>query len=147
MANTYVQVYYHLIWGTKYGEPYLTEEMEAHLYPFIRHKCAELKVFVHALDGFENHSHLACSLPVTLSIAEFMNRIKGSSSHFINGFPDRRWQLYWQPGYGALTFAKRDLPRVVAYIQNQKKHHRERTLWEALERVPKGEGSEDRPTD
>lgn len=136
MATTYAQVYYHLVWGTKHREPYISEEMEEHLFPFIHHKCAELNVHVHALGGIENHCHLACSLPVTLSIAEFMNRIKGSSSHFINGFPDRQFHLYWQHGYGVLTFAKRDLTRVVTYIQNQKQHHHVGTLWIPLERVP-----------
>ena len=36
-------------------------------------------------------------------------------------------------GYGGLTFAKKDLDRVVDYVRNQKRHHSEGTLWDSLE--------------
>jgi putative transposase len=135
MANTYTELYYHFIWATKLREPYITAEVEEDLYRYIRSRCQEMKVFVHALNGMEDHTHLACSLPVTLSIAGFLDKIKGSSSHFVNHLPALGAQLYWQPGYGALTFAKRDLPRIIAYILAQKQHHQDGALWPALERI------------
>ena len=135
MANTFTHVYYHFVWATKLREPYLNPELEERVYAYIRNQCTELRIFVHALNGVEDHTHLACSLPVTLSIAEALDRIKGSSSHFANHVPDLDTRLYWQPGYGALTFARRDLPRVVAYVTAQKEHHRDRTLWAPLERI------------
>jgi REP-associated tyrosine transposase len=135
VANTYTQLYYHFVWGTKLRDPYITAELEARLYPYIRSRCREMKAFVHALDGVEDHTHLVCSLPVTVSIAEFLDKVKGSSSHFANHLPDAGFRLYWQPGYGALTFAKRDLARIVDYVQNQKHHHAIANLWGSLERI------------
>ena len=108
--------------------------MEPHLFRQIRHKCQELDIGVHALNGMPDHVHLACTLPVDLSIADALERVKGSSSHFINHRPGSEWRLYWQTGYGALTFSKRDLPRVVAYIDHQKQHHAEGTLSAKMER-------------
>lgn len=81
-----------------------------------------------------DHVHLACTLPVYQVIPDFLELIKGSSSHFINHLPGSAYQLYWQTGYGALTFARRDLPRVVAYIDHQKEHHRENRLSREMER-------------
>ncbi|MGV3722583.1 MAG: IS200/IS605 family transposase [Actinomycetota bacterium] len=135
MAHTFTQLYYHFIWGTKLREPYITEELEERLYAYIRSRCRELGIVVHALNGMEDHTHLACSLPVTLSIADALDKLKGSSSHFANHAPDFGARLYWQPGYGALTFTRQELPRVTAYVTNQKQHHRERSLWGQLERV------------
>jgi REP element-mobilizing transposase RayT len=135
VASTFTQVYYHFIWATKLREPYLTEELEQRVYAYIRSRCREMGIFVHALNGVEDHTHLACSLPVTLSIAEALDKIKGSSSHFANHVPDEGTRLYWQPGYGALTFARRDLARVVAYVNAQKEHHHDGTLWAPLEQV------------
>ena len=43
--------------------------------------------------------------------------------------------LYWQRNYGAFTFGKKRLPHVIAYVERQKEHHREKTLIGALERV------------
>lgn len=134
MANTYTELYYHFIWTTKGRQPLITPAMEEHLYRYIRHKCGMSSVLIHALNGMPDHVHLACTLPANLSIAAFLATIKGSSAHFINHLPDAEYQLYWQPGYGALTFTKRELPRIVAYIDDQKAHHGEGTLSPRMER-------------
>lgn len=36
----------------------------------------------------------------------------------------------WQDGYGAFSVTKSDIPDVVAYIENQREHHRKRTFQE-----------------
>ena len=134
MAGTYVDLHYHLVWATKDRLPRLTSILEPHVYGHIRGKCAELGAYVHALDGAEDHTHLVCSLPPTVSIADFLHRIKGASSHFVNRLEGTEGS-FWQPGYGALTVSRRDLPRVVAYVQDQKQHHVEGTLSAAMERT------------
>ena len=134
MSETYTELYYHFIWSTKDRLPLITEEVENHLFPYLRHKCEELRVIVHALNGMPNHLHLACSLPRQLSVSEFMEILKGAASYYINHLPDKDLQLYWQAGYGALTFSKRDLPRIVAYIDHQKSHHAQNQLSPAMER-------------
>ena len=132
MARTYTELFYHFIWATKGREPLLTPELEPHVHRFLRHKCEELGIGVHALNGMPDHVHLACTLPTHLSIADALETLKGSSSRFANELPDR--YLYWQPGYGALTFAKTDLPRIVQYIDRQKEHHAAGTLSAKMER-------------
>jgi putative transposase len=42
-------------------------------------------------------------LPAALSVSDFMEAIKGASSHYINHLPGQPDCLYWQPGYGLLT--------------------------------------------
>ena len=135
MPSTYTELYYHFIWANKGREPLITLAMEPRLYAYIRKRCEEMRVLVRALDGTEDHSHMAASLPTSLAVADFLETIKGASSHRMNHLPDVDWRLYWQEGYGALTFSKRDLPLVVAYIHNQKRHHAERTLRPKLERA------------
>jgi putative transposase len=137
MAGTYCELYYHLIWATREREPRITPHLETELYGYIRGKCTELNVFVHALDGVEDHTHLVCSLPPALSVAEFLHKIKGASSHFANQFSGTTG-TFWQPGYGALTFARRDLARVVVYVNNQKQRHRDGTLSPKMERTDEG---------
>jgi len=134
MPSTYTRLFYHFVWTTQEREPSITPEVEPHLYRFLRHKCAELGAQVHALNGMPDHVHLACTLPTRLSIAEFMHDLKGSAARFINQLPEERFRLYWQPGYGALTFSRRNLPRVVAYIDGQKAHHATGPLSPEMER-------------
>jgi REP element-mobilizing transposase RayT len=134
MVDRYTELYYHFIWATKGREPRITPDLQTHLYAYIRHKCDDLHVQVYALNGMPDHVHLACSLPTDLSIADFLEVVKGSSSHFINHLEGSDHRLYWQPGYGALTFAKRDLTRIVSYIDNQSTHHRDGELSPRMER-------------
>jgi putative transposase len=90
-------------------------------------------VYVYALDGIEDHSHLVCSVPPRIAVADFVDKIKGSSSHHINHMADQDWTLYWQVRYGAFIFARKDLARIVKYVENQKEHHRAGTLWQSIE--------------
>ncbi len=76
----------------------------------------------------------ACTLPTHLALSDFVEMVKGSSAHFVNHLPALEFKLYWQGGYGALTFSRRDLPRVVAYINDQKAHHGDRKLSVEMER-------------
>jgi putative transposase len=124
VSHTYVAFYYHFIWATKRREPVITAGVEPALNVHIRERCKEMGVFVYALDGVEDHRHLVCSVPPRLAVGEFMQKLKGGSSHYINHMPDGRFRLQWQVGYGGHTFSLRDLKRVVAYVENQKQHHR-----------------------
>ena len=144
-GHTYFEAYYHIVWTAKRREPLISEQIEPAVYGYIRKRCTELGVLVYALDGTENHSHLVCSILPRLAVAEVTEKIKGASSHFINHLPDRGWRLYWQPGYSCLTFPKKDLARVIAYVEDQKRHHAEGTLWASLERLGEELDNEDSP--
>ncbi len=84
-----------------------------------------------------DHIHLVCSLPMTLCISQFMENIKGSSAYAINQEArqknDLQMCLYWQPGFGALTLDETIFPRVMRYVDNQKRHHAADRLSEKLE--------------
>ncbi len=138
--QTYREYFYHFVWATKRRQPFITEQIEPRLHEYIRGKCGEMRVHLYAVNGTRDHVHLACSLPTTLSVSVFMKTIKGASAHFVNRLPDVEAGvgkcLYWQPGFGGMTYASRDLPRLVHYLDNQKRHHAEGTLLGKLERIP-----------
>ena len=135
MPDTYTEIYYHLVWATKKREAMIVPEMETTLYVSIKAACRDSGATILALNGMPDHVHLACVLPTTVAVASLLNKVKGSSAHLINHLPGGRHALAWQPGYGALTFARRDLKRIMGYIQNQQQHHQEGTLSESMERV------------
>jgi hypothetical protein len=41
--------------------------------------------------------------------------------------------LQWQRGYGVASFAKKNLPGILEYIENQEQHHSRGTTNEKLE--------------
>ena len=137
MPQSFASLHCHIIFSTKNRAPLISPDLQPRLFEYLggiarNHGCRLV-----AAGGMPDHVHLACTLPVTLSIADFVGKIKGASSHFMNhadhGLALER-SFDWQPGYGALTFAKRDLARIVAYIAHQKEHHRNGTRSPKMER-------------
>lgn len=137
MGN-YTELYYHFVWATKNRQPLISFEVAMHLHGFVRSKCTELGGAVFAVNGMPDHLHIACSLPATVAISVFVEKIKGASAHFINRYEplatDLEGAFHWQSGFGALTFARRDLARIVAYVDNQQQRHADGPLSAAMER-------------
>ena len=131
----YHQLYYHLVWATKKREPLITPDLEADLHHYLRGKVIELGGVVHAVGGMEEHVHLAASIPPRLAVATCVGRLKGASSHWVTHVCPLRLPFEWQDGYGALSFGKRALPQVVAYVLNQRQRHRDRCLIPEMERI------------
>jgi len=129
------RLYYHLIWATKERHPLITATIEPELYGYIRGKAHHLGCIVQAINGVEDHIHLVVSIPPKLSIADFVGRIKGSSSHHLNHLPgNQQPQFAWQHGYGVLSLGSKQLEEAIAYVQRQKEHHARQTTIAALER-------------
>ena len=94
-----------------------------------------MNCIIHAINGTENHIHVIASIPPKLSIAEFIKRIKGSSSHYLNqNFLDSS-KFSWQEGYGVFSLGAKHLDIAIAYVENQKIHHRQNTTISMLERI------------
>ena len=122
----YQEAFQHFVWATRKRDPFITDIIERVLYQYIRQRCLDRRVTIHALDGMSDHVHLVVSLSATLSPAKFMNEIKGASAHYFNHLPETASItdcLYWQEGYGWLTFDLERLPRVVNYVDHQKERH------------------------
>lgn len=133
----YWQLYYHLIWATKGRVPLILDSFAAQLHRRIAEKASQLGATVHAVGGIEDHVHLVVSLPPTGAISEFIRQVKGSSSYFINHSYDLPEIFNWQPHYGAISLARKQLDNVVEYAKKQREHHTQRTTIALLERISK----------
>src|SRR4051794_30514467 len=109
MSHGYSEIHLHIVWRTKNSEPLLFGDVEAEAYAAIRRKALEHKgVLVRALNGVENHVHLAVTVPPTLTPSTFIGQLKGASAHEVNArhVPNRP-TFAWQAGYGVLSFGTR----------------------------------------
>ncbi|NES23064.1 MAG: IS200/IS605 family transposase [Symploca sp. SIO3E6] len=129
------RLYYHLVWATKERQPLIVSEREAGLYSYIIGKADSLGCIIHAIGGIEDHIHLVASIPPSLSIADFVKRIKGSSAHQFNqDSPPTSAKFGWQRGYGVLSLGGKQLEQATTYVSNQKQHHSQGTAIPSLER-------------
>lgn len=134
MPQSYTQLYYHVVWATKLRQPILDPAMLRTVDRAMREKSGKLRGTIYAVNGVADHVHLAVRLPATLAIADYVEQVKGYASWLVNHSPEHTQTLYWQDGYGAVTFRKSELPVVVRYIQRQQEHHQQRDLWDEFER-------------
>jgi len=83
-----------------------------------------------AIGGTEDHVHALLSLPGMMSFAKAVQLIKGGSSKWVHDtFPEQQ-KFQWQEGYGAFSVSSSQVPKTIAYINNQKEHHRGKSFKE-----------------
>jgi REP-associated tyrosine transposase len=136
MSEAFTQLYLHCVWATTQRLPLLTPAIEPNVYACIAAKCHELDCSPIAIGGVEDHVHLLVELSTGVEVRKLMKEVKGASSFLVSHELTPDVFFRWQTGYGAFTVSHKDVPRVKAYINNQKIHHAHRTLipeWEAFE--------------
>ena len=124
-ASTHVfsEIYLHANWHCKWDKPQITPDLEAALFAFIRdycQKCKGLKFF--GIGGTLDHVHIVFQIEPLADLDDWIGKVKGASSHWANK-THGAGRLYWQRGYGIVSFAKRDLAAVLKYVAEQKQRH------------------------
>src|SRR5213592_1645265 len=127
---SYVSAYFHCVFSTKERRPHITPARGERLWPFLGGIARKNKMKAVEIGGVEDHVHLLLSLPSTLAIAKAVQLVKGKSSKWIHetfaGMP----HFAWQEGYGAFSIGISQTNTTIAYIQNQREHHRKKTFQE-----------------
>jgi REP element-mobilizing transposase RayT len=72
----------------------------------------------------EDHVHLLARVPTSLSTADLVKQVKGSSSHLVNPAHGRQATFRWQGGYGVFSVSRQHVSRIRRYVLNQEEHHR-----------------------
>ena len=126
---------YHIVWSTKERELLILPDIEPRLYAYLVSKSAEMGVFVYAINGTEDHTHVVAAIPPKHSVAWVVKMLKGASAHFVNTeLRPPGLHFAWQRGCGSLTIGERQRPSAIEYVQRQKEHHRDHATNIWLER-------------
>jgi REP element-mobilizing transposase RayT len=139
MREPFTKLYLHVTWATWNREPLITPWLMEAIDHCIRAECIKLRANVEAFGGVQDHVHLLVRFPTTVSVAELVKQVKGSSSHLVS----RRLNVAfkWQGGYGAFTVSHYHLDKVRDYVLRQPEHHAAGTAHRALELPPEGDGA------
>ncbi|MGD9589275.1 MAG: IS200/IS605 family transposase [Pyrinomonadaceae bacterium] len=128
MANTYSQIYLHIVFSTKNREPFIHRDVEERVWAFMggiakRHKMTPIQI-----GGIEDHAHVLVGTPTTISASQAVKAIKGDSSKWIHEEFDELRSFGWQDGYGVFSVSRSAVPDVVDYIKRQREHHTGRSF-------------------
>jgi REP element-mobilizing transposase RayT len=135
MPQSKLNIYIHFVWATWDRHPLISEEDERELHRYIVSTSHNKKCEVLAIGGMVDHIHLLVKLPGDVTVSDFMEQVKGSSSRWMVMRRGEERAFKWQGGYGAFSVSPHDRRRVMDYIQNQKQHHADNRLWPESEKI------------
>lgn len=130
MANTFTQIYLHLVFAVQNRMSLIQSEWKEELYKYISGIVQNNKHKLIAINGMPDHVHIAVGYKPHQLIPDLLQDVKGNSSLWINNKKFVRGHFNWQEGYGAFSFSHSHMDRIVKYIQNQEKHHKRKTFRE-----------------
>ncbi|MHB8338243.1 MAG: IS200/IS605 family transposase [Ignavibacteriaceae bacterium] len=130
MANTFTQIYLHLVFAVQNRVSLIQHAWKDELYKYITGITQNNGHKLIAINGMPNHLHIAVGYKPHQLIPDLLQDIKGDSSKWINKKKFVRGRFNWQEGYGAFSFSHSQIDRVVNYINNQEHHHGKKTFRE-----------------
>lgn len=130
MADSFHSLNYHLIWSTKDRYPWLTGDIESHVWEYLAGIAREKGMTAISVGGYRDHVHLLVRVPPTIDLSKAVQLLKGPSSKWMRETFPGFSTFHWQDGYGAFTVSKSGIKGVGEYIRNQAEHHRVKTFQE-----------------
>jgi REP element-mobilizing transposase RayT len=130
MANTYTQIHIQTVFAVQNRQCLISPEWKIDLYKYIAGIVQNHNHKLLAINGMPDHLHVFFGFRPTQSLSELMQDIKGSSSKWINENRLIKGRFSWQEGYGAFSYSKNDVKRVIGYIERQEEHHGRKTFLE-----------------
>ena len=120
---SYTKFYYHIVIRTYRSGPTINIEHETELYAYMIGYANNMNAKLFQIGGMPDHIHLFVSLPATMTVAEFVQKLKVSSSKWLKANANFPMFDGWGREYAAFSYCERDKDMIVNYIKNQKKHH------------------------
>ncbi len=130
MANTYTQLYFHVVIVVKNRAKLINGNLKDELYKFITGIIRNRGQKLMKINGMPDHVHLLISTKPDSNLSDLMRDIKSGSSKWINENKLSKIPFRWQRGFAAFTKGKSEIKTVANYIENQERHHREQSLKE-----------------
>ena len=124
MPNTYTQVHIQSVFAVKRRIALIQPIWENRLYKYITGIIQENRHKLLAINGIPDHVHVFFGMRPHQSLSYLMQDIKGSSPEWINKNKFLVSHFEWQSGYGGFSYSKSQVASIIAYVQNQKIHHR-----------------------
>jgi REP element-mobilizing transposase RayT len=128
MANTYTQLYTHLVFAVKHRQALIASEHRIEIEKYMTGILQAKKHKLLAIYLMPDHAHILIGQNPALSISETAQVLKTETSNFIKEKHLTPFKFQWQEGFGAFSHSKSELDNVVKYILNQPEHHRKQAF-------------------
>lgn len=130
MANTFSQIYLHLIFAVKGRDtklfPGIHQRVHAYMGGIVR-DCGHIPI---AIGGTDNHVHILIGYNINQLVPDLVKDVKVSTTNFINTNRLIPSKFAWQRGYACFSYSNSHVETVRQYVENQVEHHKGMTFRE-----------------
>ena len=126
--STYSQIYIQVVFAVKNRNSLIQKEWEERLYKYITGIVQKKEQKMLAINGVSNHIHFLIGMRPSCCLSDLVREVKKSTNEFINDNKLSKFQFNWQEGFGAFSYSHSQLDDVIAYVMNQKEHHKKKTF-------------------
>lgn len=121
-------MYVQVVFAVKGRESMIHASWEEELYKYITGIVTNKGQKLLAINGMPEHIHILIGMKPTCCLSDLVREIKKASNEFIKLNKFTQFAFRWQEGFGAFTYGQWDLDKVIAYIGNQKEHHKKKSF-------------------
>ena len=132
MPQSLVKNLIHLVFSTKYRQPWLPDDIQHPLFAYQAGIFQQWESPALVIGGFVDHVHALFSLSKNYALKKIVEEVKKGSSKWMKTDGTRNPDFYWQNGYAAFSVSVSGVTDVRRYIENQREHHRQLTFQDEL---------------
>ncbi len=122
--STYSQIYIQVVFAVKGREALIQPEWEERLYRYITGIIQSKGQKMLAINGIPDHIHFLIGMKPSCCLCDLVREVKKSSNEFVGKNSLSKYKFNWQEGFGAFSYCDSHFGNVIAYIRNQKEHHK-----------------------
>ncbi|RXQ95624.1 transposase [Ancylomarina salipaludis] len=135
MGQSLSKLYVHLTFSTKDRKPDIKEIWELKLYSCISSVFKKYDSPVLTINSVADHVHILFALSKDHALATLVEAVKKESAEWIRSIGNINKDFDWQDGYGAFSVSHFQVDVVTRSIQNQKKHHHNKSYKEEVDEI------------
>ena len=137
MDNTYTQIHIQLVFAVRYRAALIEKPWINQLHKYITAIVLENDHNMLQVNSMPDHIHIFIGMRPHQSISALVQNVKSESSKWIKDNKFCKSVFAWQEGFGAFSYSKSHVDRVIRYIQNQEAHHKKETFLNEYRRLLK----------
>ena len=123
---SYTNLLYHIVYATKERASLITNALRPRLHEYLGGTVRGLGGIAIEINGTDDHVHVLAKIRPTISVSEFLSKLKSGSSSWAKRQTAGRFG--WQARFAAFTVSESQVEGVRRYIRNQEEHHQTKSF-------------------
>jgi len=128
MGQSLVKNCIHIVFSTKNRTPLMRPPFDDEMYSYLGGICKNMECPPIKIGGDIDHIHILLMLSKKVALMKLIEEVKSHSSKWIKTKDKSLENFYWQDGYGAFSVNPSEIDTVVAYVADQREHHKKMTF-------------------